>query len=155
VQTPCRDCYSPGNVVEKGDPALRALLCAGRSADWAEEKFLEGNGNIQGRLPYIAGLNHSDCMTNPTQPDITFFHEPAPRVFHAQIAKDIPLADLLIVIGTSLLIPPVKDIPGIFEHVSLVQKESADFDDDDRSSTGSAKHCHQSGSHSGNGRCCQ
>lgn len=46
------------------------------------------------------------------QPDITFFHEPVSRGFHTQIAKDAPLADLLIVIGTSLLIPPVKEIPG-------------------------------------------
>ncbi|KAI5448898.1 NAD-dependent histone deacetylase sir2 [Naganishia albida] len=46
------------------------------------------------------------------KPDITFFHEPVPRAFHLRLARDIPRADLLIVIGTSLLIPPVKDIPG-------------------------------------------
>ncbi|KAJ9095568.1 hypothetical protein QFC20_006615 [Naganishia adeliensis] len=46
------------------------------------------------------------------KPDITFFHEPVPLTFHTQSAKDIPQVDLLIVIGTSLLIPPVKDIPG-------------------------------------------
>lgn len=51
---------------------------------------------------------------NPFQPDITFFHEPVPRNFHTQVAKDAPLADLLIVIGTILLIPPVKDIPSAF-----------------------------------------
>jgi hypothetical protein len=60
LQTPCRDYYSPGNVGEKGDPTLRAVLSPGRSTDWAEAEFIEGNGNIQGRLPCIARLNHSD-----------------------------------------------------------------------------------------------
>jgi NAD-dependent SIR2 family protein deacetylase len=142
VQTPCRNRYSAGNVNEKGNTTLRALLGSGHGTDWAKEEFLEGDGYIQGMFPFFARLDHSDCMTGPTQPDITFFHEPVPRVFHTQMAKDIPLADLLIVIGTSLLIPPVKDIPGTFNICRFSRDESADLNNRDRSSSWSTEYCH-------------
>ncbi len=47
------------------------------------------------------------------KPDIVFFGEPLPRNFDTYFDKDQGTADLLIVIGSSLKVAPVGDIPGI------------------------------------------
>jgi NAD-dependent histone deacetylase SIR2 len=44
------------------------------------------------------------------KPDITFFGEPLPKLFHDLIMKDLNQCDLLISIGTSLKVAPVADI---------------------------------------------
>ncbi|EGW32451.1 uncharacterized protein SPAPADRAFT_61518 [Spathaspora passalidarum NRRL Y-27907] len=44
------------------------------------------------------------------KPDITFFGEPLPKLFHDRINHDIQQCDLLISIGTSLKVAPVADI---------------------------------------------
>lgn len=44
------------------------------------------------------------------KPDITFFGEALPRVFHDNIARDLEDCDLVISIGTSLKVAPVADI---------------------------------------------
>lgn len=44
------------------------------------------------------------------KPDITFFGEALPRLFHDNILQDIRNCDLLISIGTSLKVAPVADI---------------------------------------------
>lgn len=44
------------------------------------------------------------------KPDITFFGEALPRVFHDNIARDLDECDLVISIGTSLKVAPVADI---------------------------------------------
>lgn len=44
------------------------------------------------------------------KPDITFFGEALPRVFHDNIARDLNDCDLVISIGTSLKVAPVADI---------------------------------------------
>ncbi|KAI9674788.1 MAG: NAD-dependent histone deacetylase sir2 [Caeruleum heppii] len=55
------------------------------------------------------------------KPDITFFGEDLPEVFHDRIQRDIKLADLVIVIGTSLKVAPVSEIPGALpSHVPQV-----------------------------------
>ncbi|KAJ9099124.1 hypothetical protein QFC21_004003 [Naganishia friedmannii] len=59
-----------------------------------------------------AGKRKRGQVVGVYKPDITFFHEPVSRKFHSQVEKDLPLVDLCVVIGTSLLIPPVRDIPG-------------------------------------------
>ena len=45
------------------------------------------------------------------KPDIVFFGEDLPNRFHTLIKKDVRYADLLIVMGTSLLVSPVCHIP--------------------------------------------
>lgn len=55
-------------------------------------------------LPYLHTL----------QPDITFFGEDLPDEFGERlIHQDRELADLVIVIGTSLKVAPVAEVPGI------------------------------------------
>lgn len=51
---------------------------------------------------------------NLRQPDITFFGEDLPDEFGRRlIHHDRELADLVIVIGTSLKVAPVAEVPGI------------------------------------------
>ena len=45
------------------------------------------------------------------RPDVTFFGEPLPEKFHQQCLQDLPNCDLLLVIGTSLLVYPVASLP--------------------------------------------
>lgn len=48
------------------------------------------------------------------QPDITFFGEDLPDEFGERLVhQDRELADLVIVIGTSLKVAPVAEVPGI------------------------------------------
>lgn len=48
------------------------------------------------------------------QPDITFFGEDLPDEFGERLLhQDRELADLVIVIGTSLKVAPVAEVPGI------------------------------------------
>lgn len=57
------------------------------------------------------GLLH---FTDQTQPDITFFGEDLPDEFgHRLVLQDRQLADLVIVIGTSLKVAPVAEVPGV------------------------------------------
>ena len=56
----------------------------------------------------------SDQRLNPTnviKPDIVFFGESLPELFHQRMAKDKDVCDLLIVIGSSLKVRPVALIP--------------------------------------------
>ncbi|CUM68397.1 uncharacterized protein PRCAT00006120001 [Priceomyces carsonii] len=46
------------------------------------------------------------------KPDITFFGEPLPRIFHQSIREDLQDCDLVLSIGTSLKVSPVADIVG-------------------------------------------
>jgi NAD-dependent deacetylase sirtuin 1 len=45
------------------------------------------------------------------KPDIVFFGEGLPEIFHESMAKDKDECDLLIVIGSSLKVRPVALIP--------------------------------------------
>lgn len=47
-----------------------------------------------------------------TQPDITFFGEDLPKTFHDRLVEhDRNLVDLVLIIGTSLKVAPVSEIP--------------------------------------------
>jgi NAD-dependent deacetylase sirtuin 1 len=48
------------------------------------------------------------------KPDIVFFGEGLPEIFHESMAKDKDECDLLIVIGSSLKVRPVALIPSKF-----------------------------------------
>jgi len=47
------------------------------------------------------------------KPDIVFFGEGLPERFHRLIKRDVRDADLLIVMGTSLMVAPVCEIPNM------------------------------------------
>jgi len=49
------------------------------------------------------------------KPDIVFFGEQLPDRFHRLLKKDIPKADLLLVMGTSLKVAPVSMIPNMVQ----------------------------------------
>lgn len=60
------------------------------------------------------------------KPDIVFFGEDLPQRFHNLIRGDVKKADMLIVIGTSLLVSPVSQIPdmvGDFVPRLLINRE--------------------------------
>ncbi|XP_015119404.1 NAD-dependent histone deacetylase sirtuin-1 [Diachasma alloeum] len=83
-------------------------------------------------LPSLATTNTSHNYTDLVsqgimKPDIVFFGEGLPDVFHDSIAKDKDDCDLLIVIGSSLKVRPVALIPSsIPSHVPqiLINRES-------------------------------
>ena len=51
-------------------------------------------------------------MSNLLQPDITFFGEGLPNEFFERIRKhDRDMVDLVVVIGTSLKVAPVSEVP--------------------------------------------
>lgn len=53
-------------------------------------------------------------MLTKLQPDITFFGEDLPDEFgHRLIHQDREKVDLVIVIGTSLKVAPVAEVPGV------------------------------------------
>jgi len=53
-------------------------------------------------------------LTLSLQPDITFFGEGLPDEFGQRLVHhDRELADLVIVIGTSLKVAPVAEVPGV------------------------------------------
>ena len=63
-------------------------------------------------LLFLSGL--SNLLTWLLQPDITFFGEDLPDEFgHRLVHHDREYADLVIVIGTSLKVAPVSEVPGI------------------------------------------
>ena len=47
------------------------------------------------------------------KPDIVFFGEQLPDKFYRLLKKDLPQADLLLVMGTSLNVAPVSQIPNM------------------------------------------
>ena len=123
MQTPRGDGHLEGNTAKEGDPALRKMFRPGGSTDWAEKEVIKGDRDIQGMYSSLHLDSSADESRQLVQPDITFFHEAVPRSFHTQIAKDAAIADLLIVMGTSMLIPPVKDIPRAFIFYMPISKD--------------------------------
>jgi NAD-dependent deacetylase sirtuin 1 len=49
----------------------------------------------------------------PLKPDIVFFGEGLPEIYHQSINEDKSKCDLLIVIGSSLKVKPVANIPQV------------------------------------------
>jgi NAD+-dependent protein deacetylase SIR2 len=63
--------------------------------------------------------DEDDDMPTPgvMKPDITFFGESLPKVFYDTVNDiDRPLVDLVIVIGTSMKVAPVSEIPHHIQH---------------------------------------
>ena len=51
------------------------------------------------------------CKTGYIKPDIVFFGEGLPNRFHRLLPKDVKETDCCLVLGTSLLVAPVSNIP--------------------------------------------
>ncbi|CAD5218918.1 unnamed protein product [Bursaphelenchus okinawaensis] len=51
------------------------------------------------------------CNEGVIKPDIVFFGEDLPEIFHNQMGEDIDQVDLVVVIGSSLRVQPVSQIP--------------------------------------------
>lgn len=53
------------------------------------------------------------CCALPLRPDVTFFGEPLPSRFGQVAQIDLPSCDLLLVMGTSLVVHPVASLPSM------------------------------------------
>jgi len=63
------------------------------------------------RCPSCSATNpHSAGCTGVMKPDIVFFGERLPEEFFRTLEEDLPQADLMIVMGTSLQVAPVSEI---------------------------------------------
>lgn len=67
------------------------------------------------------------------KPDIVFFGEQLPPVFHQTLPRDLTQADLCLVLGTSLQVPPVARIPDLVRCKRvLINREPAGTIDSER-----------------------
>jgi NAD-dependent SIR2 family protein deacetylase len=72
------------------------------------------------------------------KPDIVFFGEGLPHKFHNSLKKDLRVADMVLILGTSLNVAPVSMIPEMVEGNCkrvLLNRElvgDLDLDDSDR-----------------------
>ncbi|MCJ1223623.1 NAD-dependent histone deacetylase sir2 [Toensbergia leucococca] len=92
------------------------------------------------RNDYEDGFSEEDydiATAGVMKPDITFFGEGLPATFHSRLtAHDHGLVDLVIVIGTSLKVAPVSEIPGFLPahvpqlYISRTTCSHIDFDID-------------------------
>ncbi len=64
----------------------------------------------------IATCSHCNGLVKP---NIVFFGEPLPARFHRQRAMDYPQCDLLIVMGTSLVVQPFAGLIGAWMSRSM------------------------------------
>lgn len=95
-------------------------------ADLPNEKLVECHGHFRTASCIECGTESTECETviltsnevpkcndcgGLVKPDIVFFGEDLPQTFHTLLPKDVRQADLLLVMGTSLLVAPVSMIP--------------------------------------------
>jgi len=76
------------------------------------------------------------CEDGLVKPDITFFGEGLPEKFHNLLPKDVKEVDLLIVIGTSLVVHPFASIatriPFDCPRILINMEEAGPFDQNDK-----------------------
>lgn len=78
------------------------LVCKSEySQEWVKEKVFKNE------IPRCEKIE--DC-SGLVKPDIVFFGESLPPIFHERLASDFPQCDLLIVIGTSLVVQPFASL---------------------------------------------
>jgi NAD-dependent SIR2 family protein deacetylase len=81
----------------------RCIRCKTKVADMEEVKK---SILIERKVPMC-----QVCQTGYVKPDIVFFGEQLPDIFETTLTTDLPKADMLLVMGTSLQVPPVANIP--------------------------------------------
>lgn len=84
-------CLETGAAVPPEE--LRAAVAAGKDGPKGWEALAEKHGGL-------------------VKPDIVFFGEQLPRYFHEAVEDDLPEADLLLVLGTSLAVQPFASLVG-------------------------------------------
>jgi NAD-dependent SIR2 family protein deacetylase len=67
-----------------------------------------------------SGVSASQVCGGVLKPDIVMFNEQLPREFEDCLTQDIPQADLLLVMGTSLSVAPVAHIPMMLRHIPSI-----------------------------------
>lgn len=75
------------------------------SQDWMQEQIFKKNGEGDN----IPTCSAEDC-NGVVKPDIVFFGEQLPPKFFTCVSKDLPKCDLLIVMGTSLVVQPFASL---------------------------------------------
>ncbi|KAI9673809.1 MAG: NAD-dependent histone deacetylase sir2 [Trizodia sp. TS-e1964] len=111
------------------DKGLKRKRHAGQGGRWKKHRFIVGGESDD--------EDESDDVPAPgvMKPDITFFGEDLPQLFYDRISeKSLKKVDLVIVIGTSLKVAPVSEIPGRMSanipqvYISLTPVSHIDFD---------------------------
>ena len=57
--------------------------------------------------------DESDVIEGVLKPDVVFFGEGLPGSYHEHVQRDVHMVDLMIIIGTSLAVPPVRLLPAL------------------------------------------
>lgn len=65
------------------------------------------------RIPRCAKCSHH---LNLLRPDCAFLHEPRGEALELMLREDLPRADLLLVLGASLEVEPLKSVPRSLPH---------------------------------------
>ncbi|KAM5504545.1 NAD-dependent histone deacetylase sir2 [Microsporum canis] len=146
----CMDCKHqvPGeelfDTIRRGE-IPKCMRCQERSQSRPRglKRKRSSNGNTSRSRSHSAFDDDSDggYSTSPTaavmKPDITFFGEDLPDIFKKRLLEhDRELADLVIVIGTSLKVSPVAEVPGVLPpdvpqvHISRTPVSHIEFDVD-------------------------
>ncbi|KAI0339430.1 SIR2-domain-containing protein [Trametopsis cervina] len=107
-----------GNMIEAEVMNRTIPLC--KSCTTAPTVKVKKKGKKKKHLPWESdGEEEPETPAFPSgimKPDITFFGERLSDDFDKALAEDRPLVDLMIIIGTSLKVSPVADIPSHLRH---------------------------------------
>ncbi|KAI0083958.1 SIR2-domain-containing protein [Irpex rosettiformis] len=123
----CINCHVkvPGNAIEAEIMARTIPLCKSCTTAPTIKVKKKGKKKKKNYLPWESdGEEEPDVPAFPSgvmkvrhwKPDITFFGEKLSDEFDKALAEDRPLVDLMIIIGTSLKVSPVADIPTHLRH---------------------------------------
>ena len=80
----------------------------------------EEGGCRQHKEKLDRGWGASQICGGVLKPDIVMFNEQLPREFEDRLTQDVPQADLLLVMGTSLSVAPVAHIPMMLQHIPSI-----------------------------------
>ncbi|KAI9857247.1 MAG: NAD-dependent histone deacetylase sir2 [Vezdaea acicularis] len=117
----CPACLYRINQAPKLQPLHRKLIARGKhdaSSRTSNKVKKKKRRRVREDADGTWGVNSdSDDQANdiipeasPLKPNITFFEDDLPEDYHHRLEKDIPIADLVIIMGTSLKVKPVSEI---------------------------------------------
>lgn len=84
---------------------FRTASCTGCGAS-ADIRYVKKTIVVEKKAPKC-----QSCRKAYVKPDIVFFGEQLPNRFHRVLPSDLEKADLCLILGTSLQVPPVARIP--------------------------------------------
>jgi NAD-dependent SIR2 family protein deacetylase len=85
---------------------FRSGRCINCKTEVADMEEIKKRILIERKVPIC-----SACKKGYVKPDIVFFGENLPAIFETALDIDLPKVDMLLVMGTSLQVPPVANIP--------------------------------------------